>query len=221
MTVAGVITRFFGRGGAVHTDRVPAWEAMKRRVDAASLGVANVTSTAVGAGQGGTYNRMLTLPFMPYKMRVYLTTPQNIASGAGSVTLALDTVDFDNVSGWNAATSTYTIPISGYYFVTLAVAWAPVGVIKWLIGNSHVNWTNLSTSVTTGIVSTNVVNGTYPAPAAITVGTNYNSGLSDLQYFNVGDTLVPRVSQQNDAALAMNVIGGWGSTFMTAHLVST
>lgn len=65
---------------------------------------------------GVAYARTPTLPINIWRMRAYQNNPQSMANGA-TVTVALDTIDYDDAGGFSTSTNAYTIPVTGIYYV--------------------------------------------------------------------------------------------------------
>jgi hypothetical protein len=89
---------------------------------------ATFTTATAATLNGATGLRDILRVFnMPPALRVAGGTSTSVGSGTGATALNLGTPQVDTYGGWNSGTNTYTVPMSGVYFVYGAVQYQAAG----------------------------------------------------------------------------------------------
>lgn len=138
---------------------------------------------------------IITTDSMPYKARAYSSVAgQTIASGTGSFTqITLGSTSYDPNSNFNTSTSTYTVPVSGYYLVKGEIAYSPNAGLERLIAIEQ-NGSIVSEATTQP-------NGT--------AGVWTSLQVSDILYFSANDAITLYGRQDSGSTLTIETGSQW------------
>lgn len=138
-----------------------------------------------------TYRNIVSQAFPIAKVRQ--TTNQTLTTGIDTV-ITMTTVEFDNYSAYNTGTSTYTVPMAGWYQISVAVAFS-TNTTGRRASEVYKNGSSLQQFYCVTTASTGV-----------TVALSTNIAL-----LAFGDLIVPRGAQDSGGNLTTQVGSGYNS----------
>lgn len=138
----------------------------------------------------------------PYKFRAYRSASYNGTSGA---VVQLNATDFDTSDAYNTSTYTYTIPVSGYWYVSAQVISESSGGTGYFAYLKVNGTTNIN--ITGGHIAYYSNTGTYARVAGSTI-----------YYFEAGDTV--KLYWAGITGAAGTIAAGRSATNMSGFLVS-